>query len=133
MLLNCGTGEDSWDSLRQQGDQTNQSLSKLTLNIHWKGWCWSWSSNILATWCKELTHWERPWCWERLKAREEGSDRRWNGWMASLTWWTWVGENSGRYWRTRKPRMLQFMGSQRVVHDLETEQKHQCDIGTFYC
>ena len=33
---------------------------------HWKGWCWN--SNILATWCKELTPWKRPWCWERLKA-----------------------------------------------------------------
>ena len=37
------------------------------LNIHWKDWCWS--SNTLATWCKELTHWKRPWCWERLKAK----------------------------------------------------------------
>ena len=31
------------------------------LNIHWKGWCWKWSSNTLATWCEELTHWKRPW------------------------------------------------------------------------
>ena len=36
------------------------------LNIHWKGWCWSWNSNTLASWCKELTHWKRPWCWKRL-------------------------------------------------------------------
>ena len=35
-----------------------------TLNIHWQDWYWSWSSNTLATWCKELTHWKRPWCWE---------------------------------------------------------------------
>ena len=53
-------------------DQTSQSLRKSTLNIHWKDWCWSWSSNILATWCKEPTHWKRPWCWERLKAGGEG-------------------------------------------------------------
>ena len=39
------------------------------LNIHWKDWCWSWSSDILATWCEELTHWKRPWCWERFKGR----------------------------------------------------------------
>ena len=38
------------------------------LNIHWKDWCWSWSSNILATWCEEATHWKRPWYWERLRA-----------------------------------------------------------------
>ena len=43
--------------------RSNQSiLKKSVLNIHWKNWCWSWSSNILATWCKELTHWKRPWC-----------------------------------------------------------------------
>ena len=38
-----------------------------------------WSSNTLATWCKELTHWKRLWCWERLKAGGEGDDRGWNG------------------------------------------------------
>ena len=59
-----------------QGDQTNESQMKSTLNIHWKGWCWSWGSNTLANWCKELTtHWKRPWCWERLKAGGEGDDR----------------------------------------------------------
>ena len=40
--------------------------------------------HYLATWCEELTHWKRPWCWERLRAREEGGDRGWDGWMASL-------------------------------------------------
>ena len=62
---------------------------KSTLNIHWKDCCWSWSSNTLATWCEEPTHWKRPWCWERLKARE-GSNRGWVGWVVSLTQWTWV-------------------------------------------
>ena len=42
--------------------------------IHWKDWCWSWSSNPLATWCKELTH-AKSWCWERLRARGEGSTK----------------------------------------------------------
>ena len=49
---------------------------------------WSWSSNTLATWCKELTHYKRPWCWERLKAGGEGDDRGRDVWMASLTQWT---------------------------------------------
>ena len=40
-------------------------LKKSVLNIHWKGWCWSWSSNSLATWCEELTHWKIYWFWER--------------------------------------------------------------------
>ena len=51
------------------------------LNIHWKDWCWG--SNTLATWCEELTHWKRSWCWERLRAGEEGEDREWDGWMAA--------------------------------------------------
>ena len=78
-----------------EGDQTGQSLRKSTLNIHWKDWCWSWSSNTLATWCEELTHWKRPWCWERLRA-VEGNNRGWDVWMASLTQWTWVWANSRR-------------------------------------
>ena len=41
---------------------------KSTLNIHWKDRCWSSSSNNLATWCEEVTHWKRPWCWEKLRA-----------------------------------------------------------------
>ena len=45
---------------------------------------------FLATWCEELTHWKRPWCWKRLKTVGEGDDRGWGGWMASLTWWTWI-------------------------------------------
>ena len=49
------------------------------LGVHWKDWCWSWNSNILATWCEELTHLKRPWCWERLKAGGEGDDRGWDG------------------------------------------------------
>ena len=57
--------------------------------------CWSWNSNTLATWCEELTHWKRPWCWERLRAGGEGDNRGWDGWMASSTRWTWVWVDSG--------------------------------------
>ena len=59
----------------------------------------------------------------RLKKRGEGGDRRLDGWMASLIQWTWVWANSGLYWRTGKPGVLQSMGSQRVRHDWETEQQ----------
>ena len=76
--------------------------------------------NTLATWW-ELTHWKRPWCWARLKAGEEGYDRGWDGWMASLTRWTWVWASSGSWWRTGKPGMLQSMGLQKVGHDWVTE------------
>ena len=93
--------------------------------MHWKDWCWSWSSNTLATWCKELTHWKRPWCWERLKAGGEGDDRGWDGWMASPTQWTWVWVNSGSWWWIGRPGVLQSMGSQRVGHDWETKLELQ--------
>ena len=83
----------------------------------------SWSSNILATWYEELIHWKRPWCWDRLKARGEGDDRGWDGWMASPTQWTWIWASSGSWWWTGKPGALQFMGSQRVGHDWMTKQE----------
>ena len=71
--------------------RSNQSILKeKVLNIHWKDWCWSWNSNTLATWWEELTHLKRPWCWEGLIAGGEGDNRGWNGWMMSLTQWTWV-------------------------------------------
>ena len=72
--------------------------------------------------CEELTHWKRLWCWEGLGAGGEGNDRgrQWC-WMASLTWWTWVWVNSGSWWWTGRPGVLQFMGSQRAGHDWETE------------
>ena len=89
--------------------------------VHWKDWCWSWNSNILAICCKELTHLKRPWCWERLRAGGEGDNRGWDGCMASLTQWTWVWVNSGCWWWTGRPGMLRFMGSQRVRHDWVTE------------
>ena len=57
---------------------------------------WRWSSNTLATWCKEPTYWKRPWCWERLRAGGAGGNRGWDGWMASLTQWTWVWVSSGK-------------------------------------
>ena len=91
------------------------------LSVHWKDWYWSWNSNTLATWCKELTHLKRPWCWERLKAGREGDNRGWDGWMSSPTQWTLVWVNSGNWWWTGRPGVLQFMGSQRVVHDWATE------------
>ena len=68
-----------------------------------------------------LTHWKRPWCWERLKAGGEGDDRGWDGWMASWTQWTWVWVGSGSWWWTGRPGVLQSMGSKRVGHDWATE------------
>ena len=102
--------------------RSNQSIVKeITPDIHWKDECWSWNSNTLATRCKELTHWKRPWCWERLKVGGEGDDRGWDGWMASPTWWTWIWASSRSWWWTGRPGVLQSMGSQWLGHDWVTE------------
>ena len=102
--------------------RSNQSILKeINAEYHWKDWCWSWNSSTLATWCKELTHLKRPWCWERLKAGGERDDRGWNGWIASPTQWAWIWVSSGSWWWIGKPGMLQSMGSQGVVHDWVTE------------
>ena len=93
-----------------QGDPSSPSWRISVLNIHWKGWYWSWNSNTLATWCEEPTHRKRPWCWERLKAGGEGDNRGWDGWMASLTRWIRVWVASGSWWRTGKPGVLPVHG-----------------------
>ena len=96
-------------------------LRRSVLGVHWKDWYGSWNSNPLATWCEELTHLKRPWCWERLKAGGEGDNRGWDSWMASPTWWIWVWVDSGSWWWTGRPGMLRFMGSRRVGHNWVTE------------
>ena len=101
--------------------RSNKSILKEIMNIHWKDWCWSWNSNTLATWCEEVTHWKRPWCWERLKAGEEGNDRGWDGWMESPTRWTWVWASSGSWQWTGKPGVLQSLVLQRMGYDWATE------------
>ena len=96
-------------------------LKEINPEYYWKNWCWN--SNTLATWCKELTHWKRPWFWERLKVKGEWDDRGWDGWMASPTQWKWIWASSRSLWRTGKPGMLLSMELQRVGHDLVTEQQ----------
>ena len=78
-------------------------------------------TNTLATWCKELTHLKRHWCWKRLKGGGEEEDRGWDGWMASLTQWTRVWVNSWSWWWTGRPGVLQSIGLQRVGYDWVTE------------
>ena len=117
--FDCGVGEDSRESLGLQGDPTSPSQGRSVLSVQWKDWCWSWNSNTLATWCKVLTHLKRLWCCERLRAGREGDNRGWDGWMASPTQWTWV--DSGSWWWTGRPGVLQSMGLQRVRHNWVTE------------
>ena len=133
MLLNCGFGEDSWESFWLQGDPTSPSERKSVLDVHWKNWCWSWNFSTLATWCEELTLLKRPWCWEILNEGEEGDDRGWNGWMVSTTQWTWVWVNSGSWSWTGRPGVLQSMGSQRVRHDWVTELNGCTPNSSYLC
>ena len=57
----------------------------------------------------------------KIEGRRRRDDTGWDGWMASLTQWTWVWVNSGSWWWTEKPGVLQFLGSQRVGHEWATE------------
>ena len=64
---------------------------------------------------------EKTLCWEGLGAGGEGDGRGWDGWMTSLTQWTWIWMNSGSWWWIGRPGVLRFMGMQRVRHDWVTE------------
>ena len=123
----CYTKTLEWSSLVLD-PKAKSSSSEITnptsfIVSYQKGWCWSWNSSSLTTWCEELTPWKRLWSWERLKAGREGDTWGYHGWMASLTRWTWVWTSFGSWWFTRKPGMLQFMGSQRFGHHWVIELK----------
>ena len=94
--------------------RSNQFILKEINPEYWKDWCGSWKSNALATWCEELIHLERPWCWQTMMVRGEGDDRGWDGWMASPTQWTWVWVGSRSWWWTGKPDVLQSMGCKEL-------------------
>ena len=101
---------------------SNQSILKeISPGYSLEGLMLMLNSNTLATWCEDLTHLKRPWCWEWLRAGGKGDDRGWDGWMASTTQWTWVRVGSGSWWWTGRPCMLQLMGSQRAGHDWVSE------------
>ena len=98
--------------------RSNQSILKeISPECSLKGLMLKLKLQYFDTWCEELTHLKRPWCWERLKVGGDRDDRGWDGWMASPTWWTWVWVGSESWWWTGKPSMLKSMRSQRVGHD----------------
>ena len=120
-LLNCDFGEYSLGSLCM-ARRSNQSIIKeITPEYSFEGLMLKLKLQYLATWCKELTHWKRPWSWERLRAGGEGSNRGWDRWMASLTRWTWVWVNSRSLYWTGKHGVLQSIGYQIVRHNWATE------------
>ena len=121
MLLNYGVGEDFWVSLGLQGDPP----------VHPKGnqpWIFIGRTDAEAPilWPPVGKNWligKDPDAGKDWGQEEKGGNRGWNGWMASLTWWTWVWISSKSWWWTGKLGVLQSMGSQRVGHDWVTELK----------
>ena len=102
--------------------RANQSiLKKISPGISLEGMMLKLKLQYFGHLMRRVDSLERLWCWEGLGARGEGDDRGWDGWMASLTRWTWVWVNSGSWWWTGRPGMLWFMGSQRVGHDWATD------------
>jgi len=102
--------------------RSSQSILKETSpGCSLEGLIWSWNSNTLTTRCEGLIHLKRLWCWEGLGVGREGDNRRWDGWMTSLTRWTWVWVDSRSWWWTERPDVLRFMGWQRVGHNWVTE------------
>ena len=100
---------------------TEPLKAQLSLSALWEWLLVHTNMTLLMVLSEELAHWKRPQCWERLRAGGEGDDRGWDGWMASPTQWTSVCVDSGSWWWTGRPGVLQFMGSQRVGHDWATE------------
>ena len=119
MLLNCGVGEDFWESLGLQGDPTSPFERKSVLNIHWRTDVEAETTVLWPPDAKSWLIWKDPDVGKDWRQKE--NDRGRDGLMASPTRWTWVWVNSGSWWWTGRPGMLQFMGSQRVRHDWATE------------
>ena len=110
--------EKTWKSLGPQGDQTSQSLKEINPEYSLEGLMLK--LQYFDHLMQKATRWKRPQCWERLRAGGEAGDRGWDGWVASLTRWTWV-------WVSYRPGMLWFMGSQGVGHEWATERTESSD------
>ena len=97
------------------GRRSNQSILKeFSPEYSLEGLMLKWKLQYFGHLMQRTDLSEKAWCWERLKAGGEGDDRGWDGWIASLTQWTWVSVSSGRWWWTGRPGMVQSLGSQRV-------------------
>ena len=102
--------------------RSNQSILKeISLRISLEGMMLKLKLQYFGHLMRRVTHWKGLWCWEGLGAGGEGDDRGWDGWMSSLTRWTWVWVNSGSWWWTWRPGVLWFMRSQRIGHDWVTD------------
>ena len=102
--------------------RSNQSiLNEISPGVSLEGMMLKLKLQYFGHLMRRVDSWRRFGCWEGLGAGEEGDDRGWDGWMASLNQWTRVWVNSGSWWWTGRPGVLRFMGSKRVRHDWATE------------
>jgi len=120
MLLNCGVGEDSWESLGLQGDQTIQSQGNQSW-IFMEGLMLKLKLQYSDHLMRRTDSLKKTLILGNIEGRRRRHNRYWDVWMASLIWRTWVWASSGSWWRTEKPGVLQSMGSQRIGHDWTTE------------
>ena len=121
ILLNCGVGEDSWESLGLQG---------YTTSPFWRRSSWDFfgrndaKAETPVLWPPHAKSWvigKDSDAGRDLGVGGEGEDRGWDGWMASPTRWMWVWVNSRSWWWTERPGVLRLKGSQRVRHNWATE------------
>ena len=111
LLLNCGAGEDSWDPWTAR--KSNQSILKeINFEYSLEGLMLKLKLQYFGHLMQKPTHWKRPWCWKRLKAKRQEGSRGWGCLKASPTKWTWIWADFRRSWRTEKPGVLQSMESQ---------------------
>ena len=125
---NCGEGEGFFSflsfffffeqALKRPLDSRSwnkSTIRKSILNIHRKDWCLRLKPQyfgFFVCWTNSLA---RSWCWERLKAKGEGSDRRWEGWISLLTQCRWIWANSRHWRRIRKPGLLHSIRSKSSI------------------
>ena len=118
MLLKCGVGEDSWESLGLQGYPTSPFWMRSTLGFFGRN---NAKAETPVLWPPHAKSWLIGKNSDAGRVGGEGDDRGWDGWMASRTRWTWVWVNSRRWWWTGRPGVLRFMGLQTVGHDWVAE------------
>ena len=125
MLLNCGVGEDSWESLAVQGESTSQSMLKeISLDLSLEGVVLKLKFQYFGHLKWRMDSLEKTLMLGEIEGRKKTDNRRWGCWMASPTQWTWVWVSSGSCWWTGMPSRLQSMRSQRVGHNWATELKY---------